>query len=239
MLGLTHEARLRDAAEYDRSRHFATRRVEAVAAELDGHVGNPAPLERREQGLKPLRVLVEDAELRGCSGPVTLMCGADSFTARARRASPQARAGTYHGESRQRRHAIDHLLRGAGGDCGVEARVRRPSQPACFATSRQFIPTSPSPTCRRSCRTRSPRPRAAAFTQLLKEGYAVGPRQQMQQSRPMDRVPERRGSGPSDRRGPPRGPRRPPGGNGPDKPRGGPGGPSRPRKPPKGKPRLG
>jgi hypothetical protein len=40
----------------------------------------------------------------------------------------------------------------------------------------------------------------AAFTAFLKEGYAVGPRQQMQQSRPMDRVPER------DRRGPPRGP---------------------------------
>jgi hypothetical protein len=78
----------------------------------------------------------------------------------------------------------------------------------------------------------------AAFTQLLKEGYAVGPRQQMQQSRPMDRVPERQRT--SDRRGPPRGPRRgPPSGNGPDKPRGGPGGPSRPRKPPKGKPRLG
>src|SRR5690242_4535727 len=80
----------------------------------------------------------------------------------------------------------------------------------------------------------------SAFTQLLKEGYAVGPRQQMQQTRPMDRVPERQGPGPSDRRGPPRGPRRgPPSGNGPDKPRGGPGGPSRPRKPPKGKPRLG
>ena len=78
------------------------------------------------------------------------------------------------------------------------------------------------------------------FTQLLKEGYAVGLRQQMQQSRPMDRVPERRGPGSQDRRGPPRGPRRgQPGGNGPDKPRGGPGGPSRPRKPPKGKPRLG
>ena len=60
-----------------------------------------------------------------------------------------------------------------------------------------------------------------AFTQLLKEGYAVGPRQQMQQSRPIDRVPERQRT--SDRRGPPRGP----------------GGPSRPRKPPKGKPRLG
>ena len=80
-----------------------------------------------------------------------------------------------------------------------------------------------------------------AFTQLLKEGYAVGPRQQMQQTRPMDRVPERRGPGSQDRRGPPRGPRRgpPSGGNGPDKPRGGPSGPSRPRKPPKGKPRLG
>ena len=47
----------------------------------------------------------------------------------------------------------------------------------------------------------------AAFTQLLKEGYAVGPRQQMQQSRPMDRVPERPRDRPGDRRGPPRGPR--------------------------------
>ena len=78
----------------------------------------------------------------------------------------------------------------------------------------------------------------AAFAQLLKEGYAVGPRQQMQQSRPLDRVPDR------DRRGPPRGPGqnhrrggRPPSGEGPDKPRGGPGGRG-PRKP-KGKPRLG
>ena len=81
----------------------------------------------------------------------------------------------------------------------------------------------------------------AAFTALLKEGYAVGPRQQMQQSRPLDRVPER------DRR--PRGPAtgvrrggRPPRGDGPDKPGGGPdrpgGGPNRPRRKPKGKPRL-
>ena len=77
----------------------------------------------------------------------------------------------------------------------------------------------------------------SAFAQLLKEGYAVGPRQQMQQSRPLDRVPERQRT--NDRRGPLRGPRRgPPSGNGPDKPRGGPGGPSRQRKP-KGKPRLG
>jgi len=73
-----------------------------------------------------------------------------------------------------------------------------------------------------------------AFTQLLKEGYAVGPRQQMQASRPMDRVPERSRDRPGDRRGPPRGPRHPSndGGKGPGR---GPGGPSRPRKP-KGKP---
>lgn len=73
----------------------------------------------------------------------------------------------------------------------------------------------------------------AAFTQLLKEGYAVGPRQQQQQARPLDRVPER------DRRGPPgeRRPRRP--GGPPRDPDGrGPGGPGRPRRKPKGKPRL-
>jgi hypothetical protein len=80
------------------------------------------------------------------------------------------------------------------------------------------------------------------FTQLLKEGYAVGPRQQMQTTRPMDRVPERDRRTPNDRRtvrhgqgrrGPPR-----PEGDGPGRGPGGPGGPSRPRKPPKGKPRL-
>lgn len=79
-----------------------------------------------------------------------------------------------------------------------------------------------------------------AFTQLLKEGYAVGPRQQMQPSRPLDRVPERprHGPGSPDRRGPPRGPRRN-GGEGPDRgPRSPGGGGGRPRKP-KGKPRLG
>ncbi|MGI8704827.1 MAG: hypothetical protein ACR2JJ_03360 [Sphingomicrobium sp.] len=77
----------------------------------------------------------------------------------------------------------------------------------------------------------------AAFTQLLKEGYAVGPRQQMQQSRPpLDRVPER------DRRPAPRGPaeghRR--GGRPPRDPDGrGPGpGPGARRRKPKGKPRL-
>jgi hypothetical protein len=70
-----------------------------------------------------------------------------------------------------------------------------------------------------------------AFTQLLKEGYAVGPRQQMQQTRPMDRVPERQR--PTDRRGPPRGPRPPrptaEGDRGPRGPGGSGGG--RPRKP--------
>ena len=69
----------------------------------------------------------------------------------------------------------------------------------------------------------------AAFTQLLKEGYAVGPRQAVQQSRPMDRVPERQHRGPpTDRRGPPRGPGRGPRPGG--RPNGKPGGP------PKGKP---
>jgi hypothetical protein len=58
----------------------------------------------------------------------------------------------------------------------------------------------------------------SAFSQLLKEGYAVGPRQQMQQSRPMDRVPER------DRRGPPRGPGGPPVRRGGRPPKGGGGG---------------
>lgn len=78
----------------------------------------------------------------------------------------------------------------------------------------------------------------AAFTQLLKEGYTVGPRQAVQQSRPMDRVPERQRHAPGhpDRRGPPRGPGRGPRpGGGPDNR--GPGGPTRPRKP-KGKPPL-
>jgi hypothetical protein len=78
----------------------------------------------------------------------------------------------------------------------------------------------------------------AAFTQLLKEGYAVGPRDQ-QQSRPMDRVPERERRGPPGASGDRRGPPRPPG-RGPGRPRGpggGPGGPSRPRKP-KGKPKF-
>jgi hypothetical protein len=78
----------------------------------------------------------------------------------------------------------------------------------------------------------------SAFTQLLKDGYAIGPRQQMQQSRPLDRVPERDRRGP---RGPAEGHRRggrPPRGGGPAKPSGGPGGPNRPRRKPKGKPRL-
>ncbi len=66
----------------------------------------------------------------------------------------------------------------------------------------------------------------AAFTALLKEGYAVGPRQQMQQSRPLDRVPERQRDRPGDRRGPSRGPR-PANGRGP--PRGGKPGGGKPR----------
>ena len=86
----------------------------------------------------------------------------------------------------------------------------------------------------------------SAFTQLLKDGYAVGPRQQMQAQRPMDRVPERDRRVPQDRRTlrhgqGRRGPARPEGdgpGKGPRGPGGPGGGPTRPRKPPKGKPRL-
>ena len=78
-----------------------------------------------------------------------------------------------------------------------------------------------------------------AFTQLLKEGYAVGPRQQMQQTRPIDRVPERDRRIPNDRRTVRRSPGRrgPPEGEGPGKGPRGPGGPARPRKP-KGKPKF-
>ena len=54
----------------------------------------------------------------------------------------------------------------------------------------------------------------SAFGELLKEGYAVGPRAAVQQSRPLDRVPERQRAGPNDRRGPPRGPNRGPRPNG-------------------------
>ncbi len=62
----------------------------------------------------------------------------------------------------------------------------------------------------------------AAFNELSKEGYAVGPRSAVQPSRPMDRVPERPRHGPGgDRRGPPRGPRRGPGGGPGNGPRGG------------------
>ena len=87
-----------------------------------------------------------------------------------------------------------------------------------------------------------------AFTQLLKDGYAVGPKQQMQASRPMDRVPERDRRGPpTDRRPRPSGPPRDPNARGPG-PKGpnsrgpnsrGPGSGPGPRRKPKGKPRLG
>jgi hypothetical protein len=75
----------------------------------------------------------------------------------------------------------------------------------------------------------------AAFTQFLKEGYAVGPKQEVQQSRPLDRVPERQRNGPGDRRGPPRGPGRGPRPGGGGRPGGNPGG-GRPGGPPRGKP---
>ena len=47
-----------------------------------------------------------------------------------------------------------------------------------------------------------------AFNQLLKEGYAVGPKAEIQQSRPIDRVPEQDRRGPTERRFPRSGPGR-------------------------------
>ena len=74
----------------------------------------------------------------------------------------------------------------------------------------------------------------AAFAQLLKDGYVIGPKGQVQVQRPMDRVPERERRGPpSDRRdnrkGPGRrGPGSGPGGTG-GRPGGSPRGPRGPR----------
>ena len=73
----------------------------------------------------------------------------------------------------------------------------------------------------------------AAFNQLLKEGYAVGPKAEMQQRPPLDRVPERDRRGPADRRFVRSGPGRR---TGPERPGGGPGKGPRPRGP--GKPRT-
>lgn len=71
----------------------------------------------------------------------------------------------------------------------------------------------------------------AAFNQLLKEGYAVGPKGEMQSRPPLDRVPER------DRRGTPerRFVRKTPGRRSPDRPGGG--GPDRPGNGPRKGPR--
>jgi len=71
----------------------------------------------------------------------------------------------------------------------------------------------------------------AAFTQLLKEGYAVGPKGEIQRSRPMDRVPFRDRRGPQERRDFRKGPgRRGPSGGPNGKPGGGrPGGPRKPK----------
>ena len=69
-----------------------------------------------------------------------------------------------------------------------------------------------------------------AFNQLLKEGYAVGPKAEMQQSRPIDRVPVQERRAPAERRFPRSGPgRRGPG----DRPGGGPGRGPRPGGKPK------
>ena len=69
-----------------------------------------------------------------------------------------------------------------------------------------------------------------SFNELLKEGYAVGPKAEMQQSRPIDRVPVQDRRAPTERRFPRSGPGRRgpgvgPGGSGPGR------GPRTPKKP--------
>ncbi|QDP18758.1 hypothetical protein [Sphingomonas xanthus] len=71
-----------------------------------------------------------------------------------------------------------------------------------------------------------------AFNQFLKEGYAVGPKGQVQPSRPLDRVPERDRRGPPDRRSVRKGTGR----RGPERPNGPQGKGPGPNRPPKDKP---
>jgi hypothetical protein len=60
VLGLPQEAGLSDAAEDQRSGDFAAGGIEAMISELDCRIRHSPPLKRRKQGLKPMRVLVED-----------------------------------------------------------------------------------------------------------------------------------------------------------------------------------
>lgn len=105
--------------------------------------------------------------------------------------------------------AIEAVKRGAGGVPNV---MLRDLQSLHANTAWADVPKPLQESITQSVRT--------AFTQLLKDGYAVGPKQTMQQSRPMDRVPERQRTGPGgdrrdNRRGPGAGRRGPGDGRGP------------------------
>src|SRR5579884_2050646 len=65
MFGLTQETRLSDPAKDEGRGNFATSGIEAMGIELDGHISHAVAFKRCEQGLKPLRVLVEDSKLSG------------------------------------------------------------------------------------------------------------------------------------------------------------------------------
>jgi hypothetical protein len=64
MLGFAQEAGLSDSAENERCRQIAAGGIEPVIGKLNRKIWHVPPLQRREQGLKPLRVLVEDGKLR-------------------------------------------------------------------------------------------------------------------------------------------------------------------------------
>src|SRR3954471_21954529 len=62
MLRLAQKARLRHTAKDEWRRGFAVGRIEAMARKLNRLIGDAAAVQRGEQGLKPLRVLVEDCK---------------------------------------------------------------------------------------------------------------------------------------------------------------------------------
>ena len=98
--------------------------------------------------------------------------------------------------------AIEALKSGAGG---LPNNLLRDLQSVHRNAGFADLPKSLQDSINQSVRT--------AFNQLLKEGYAVGPKAEMQRSQPLDRVPEQDRRAPTERRFPRAGPgRRGPGG---------------------------
>jgi hypothetical protein len=65
VLPLAKEAGHGDAAQDHRRRRRVAKGIEAVIAEIDPGEGDPAPLQRGEQGFEPSRMLIEDCDVGG------------------------------------------------------------------------------------------------------------------------------------------------------------------------------